>query len=87
MDILALLDEIQTIARNGLNFTPNPYDRERYERLLQVAATYYGRALDLPARGGAAAAGRRTRIHHPEGGSARGGLRRRGADPVGPAHR
>jgi ADP-ribose pyrophosphatase YjhB (NUDIX family) len=48
VDILSLLDEIQTIARNGLNFTPNPYDRERYERLLQVAATYYGRALDLP---------------------------------------
>ena len=48
MDLLSLLDEIQTIARNGLNFTPNPYDRERYERLLQMAATYYGRALDLP---------------------------------------
>ena len=48
MDILPLLDEIQTIARNGLNFTPDPYDRERYERLLEVVADYYGRALDLP---------------------------------------
>jgi ADP-ribose pyrophosphatase YjhB (NUDIX family) len=48
MDILPLLDEIQTIARNGLNFTPNPYDRERYERLLDVVTAYYGQALDLP---------------------------------------
>jgi ADP-ribose pyrophosphatase YjhB (NUDIX family) len=48
MDILPLLDEIQTIARNGLNFTPNPYDRERYERLLEVVAAYYGQTLDLP---------------------------------------
>jgi len=48
MDILPLLDELQTIARNGLNFTSNPYDRERYERLLALAVNYYGQALDLP---------------------------------------
>jgi ADP-ribose pyrophosphatase YjhB (NUDIX family) len=48
MDILSLLDELQTIARNGLNFTTNPYDRERFERLLVLAAKYYGQALDLP---------------------------------------
>ena len=48
MDILLLLDELQTIARNGLNFTTNPYDRERYERLLALAAKYYGQALELP---------------------------------------
>jgi ADP-ribose pyrophosphatase YjhB (NUDIX family) len=48
MDLLPLLDELQTIARNGLNFASNPYDRERYERLLDLAATYYGQALDLP---------------------------------------
>jgi ADP-ribose pyrophosphatase YjhB (NUDIX family) len=48
MDILPLLDEIQTIARNGLNFTANPYDRERYERLFELVTTYYGQALDLP---------------------------------------
>jgi len=39
---------LQTIARNGLNFTTNPYDRERYERLLTLAAKYYGQTLDLP---------------------------------------
>ncbi len=48
MDILPLLDELQTIARNGLNHTTNPYDRERYERLLTLATTYYSQALDLP---------------------------------------
>jgi ADP-ribose pyrophosphatase YjhB (NUDIX family) len=48
MDILPLLDELQTIARTGLNYTESPYDRERYERLLQLAVAYYGQALDLP---------------------------------------
>lgn len=48
MDILPLLDELQTIARNGLNFTADPYDRERYQRLLALASRYYGEALDLP---------------------------------------
>jgi ADP-ribose pyrophosphatase YjhB (NUDIX family) len=49
MDILPLLDELQTIARNGLNFTANPYDRERYERLFALVQRYYAQALDLPA--------------------------------------
>jgi ADP-ribose pyrophosphatase YjhB (NUDIX family) len=48
MDIFPLLDELQTIARNGLNFTTNPYDRERFERLLALVSEYYGQALDLP---------------------------------------
>ena len=46
--MLPLLDEIQTIARNGLAFSANPYDRERYQRLLDLASNYYGQALDLP---------------------------------------
>lgn len=49
MDILALLDELQGIGRTGLNFTTSPYHRERYERLVELAARYYGQALDLPA--------------------------------------
>jgi hypothetical protein len=48
MDILPLLDELQIIARNGLNYAQNPYDRERYERLMELTARYYGEALDLP---------------------------------------
>ncbi len=47
MDILPLLDELQTIARNGLNYSTNPYDRERYERLLALASRYYAAALDV----------------------------------------
>src|SRR5690348_8710319 len=48
MDILPLLDELRTIALNGLNYTENPYDRERYERLLALASQYYGQAVNLP---------------------------------------
>lgn len=48
MDIYSLLDEIQTIARNGLNYCENGYDRERYERLLQLATRTYADLLDLP---------------------------------------
>jgi ADP-ribose pyrophosphatase YjhB (NUDIX family) len=48
MDILPLLDELQTIARTGLNFASNPYEHERYERILGLVSKYYGEALDLP---------------------------------------
>jgi len=48
MDILPLLEELQAIARTGLNFSTNPYERERCERLLELVSAYYGRALDLP---------------------------------------
>lgn len=48
MDILSLLDEIATIARNGLTYSTDPYDLERYDRLLALASQYYGQALDLP---------------------------------------
>src|SRR5512138_1740474 len=48
MDIPPLLDELQAIARTGLNFTENPYDRERYERILCLATRYYGQVLDVP---------------------------------------
>jgi ADP-ribose pyrophosphatase YjhB (NUDIX family) len=47
-DFLTLLEELQALARTGLNFTPNPYDRERYERLLAIALQYYGTTLALP---------------------------------------
>jgi ADP-ribose pyrophosphatase YjhB (NUDIX family) len=50
MDIFSLLDEIQTIARNGLHFTSSSYDRERYERLLKLSTQTYGDLLDIPSR-------------------------------------
>ena len=48
MDIYALLDDLRTIARNGLHFSSNPYDRERYERLLELAAQTYAELLQVP---------------------------------------
>lgn len=48
MEILALLDELRAMAQSGLNFTDDPYDRERYERILELVSIYYGEALDLP---------------------------------------
>lgn len=48
MDILPLLDELQILARTGLHYAQNPYDRERYSRILELTSHYYGRALDLP---------------------------------------
>jgi ADP-ribose pyrophosphatase YjhB (NUDIX family) len=48
MDIFSLLDELQTIARNGLHYAENAYDRERYERLLRLATRTYGELLGSP---------------------------------------
>ena len=49
MDILSLLDEVQTVARNGLAYADNPYDLERYEYLLGLASRHYSELLELPA--------------------------------------
>jgi len=48
VDLLSLLDEVRTIAQNGLEYADDPYDEERYERLLELATEYYGRTLDRP---------------------------------------
>lgn len=48
MDIFPLLDEIRTIARNGLHFTSDAYDRERYERLMRLATQTYSELLQVP---------------------------------------
>ena len=48
LDILPLLDELRTMALNGLTYARDPYDRERYERLLDLTSRYYGQTLDLP---------------------------------------
>lgn len=47
-DILTLLEELQSIARTGLNYSTDPYARAHYTRLLEIAAAQYGNALDLP---------------------------------------
>lgn len=46
--VLALLDELRVLARNGLKYTDDPYDRERFERILELTSEYYGTALDVP---------------------------------------
>jgi ADP-ribose pyrophosphatase YjhB (NUDIX family) len=48
IDFLHLLDELQATARTGLHYATDPYDRERYERLLALALEGYESALALP---------------------------------------
>lgn len=48
MDITALLEEVQTVARNGLNYSQNVYDRERYKRLLTLSCNEYADLLERP---------------------------------------
>ncbi len=48
MDLPALLEELQTIARNGLAYSQNVYDRERYDRLLELSCAQYADLLDVP---------------------------------------
>lgn len=47
MDIFSLLDELQTIARNGLYYSPAGYDRERYQRLMDLTTRAYSELLEL----------------------------------------
>lgn len=37
--LISWADELQAIARNGLIWSPDGYDRERYSRLLDIAST------------------------------------------------
>jgi ADP-ribose pyrophosphatase YjhB (NUDIX family) len=48
MDTYTLLDEVRAIARNGLIFATNDYDRQRYERLLQLTVDTYAEILAAP---------------------------------------
>lgn len=48
VDLLTLLDQVRTIAQNGVAYADDPYDEERYERLLDLVTEYYGRTFDRP---------------------------------------
>lgn len=48
MNQMILLDELRAIARNGLTYAENEYDRQRYERLLELTSQEYAELLDLP---------------------------------------
>lgn len=47
-NLLSLLDEVQSIARSGLDLTTNPFDRERYQRLVDLVSSVYAPYVDLP---------------------------------------
>ena len=49
MDLFTLLDEVQAIARNGLHYAENGYDRQRYEQLLGLVAENYAEHLNIDA--------------------------------------
>jgi len=46
--LLRLLEEMRRIAQLGLNYTTDPYDRERYLRLLELASGQYSELTGLP---------------------------------------
>lgn len=46
--VLPLLDELRILAQNGLEYADDPYDEERYERILELVAEYYGEVSGLP---------------------------------------
>jgi ADP-ribose pyrophosphatase YjhB (NUDIX family) len=48
IDALPLLEQLQSIARNGLHYTKDPYDRQRYGQLFEIVTAYTGKALELP---------------------------------------
>lgn len=49
MDVITLLDQIRIIALNGLHYTRDVYDRDRYERLLSLCTQTYQDCLGVPA--------------------------------------
>ncbi|CAN5751748.1 hypothetical protein BH23ACT5_BH23ACT5_21880 [soil metagenome] len=48
MDVFALAEAVQAIARTGLHYAEDPYDRERYRSLLDVATAEYSDRFELP---------------------------------------
>ena len=47
MNIFLLLDELRIIAQNGLEYTNDPHNQRRYERLRELVEVYYGEALEI----------------------------------------
>jgi ADP-ribose pyrophosphatase YjhB (NUDIX family) len=47
-ELLRIADELRAIATTGLHFTEGEYDRERYDRLLALAARLAACALPVP---------------------------------------
>ena len=49
MNLLGLLDELRVLAQNGLHYAENDYDRERYQRMLELVSNAYASSLEVPA--------------------------------------
>jgi len=47
MNTLYFLERLKAIASNGLNYYKTPYDKERYEELMDLASQQYARLFDL----------------------------------------
>ena len=41
IDVIALLDQVRALAQTGLHYATDPFDRDRYEQLLALAAGEY----------------------------------------------
>jgi len=50
-NILDLLDEVRAIAQQGINYTKDVYDLQRYHRLLELAARQYSEYMPLSSEG------------------------------------
>ncbi|HEV2443164.1 MAG TPA: NUDIX hydrolase [Steroidobacteraceae bacterium] len=48
MTLLDWARKVQAIAQNGLAFTHDPYDRERYSELTELVASVLATELDIP---------------------------------------
>ena len=46
--VLAWARKVQAIAQNGLTFTHDPFDRERYTQLQELTASIISAELDIP---------------------------------------
>ena len=48
MTVLNFARKVQAIAQNGLTFTQNPYDRQRFQQLQEIAASLVAAELAIP---------------------------------------
>ena len=44
--MLSMADQVRGIALEGLKYAKDPYDKARYERLLEIAATQFAKAVE-----------------------------------------
>jgi ADP-ribose pyrophosphatase YjhB (NUDIX family) len=47
IDVYALLDEVRAVAQTGLHYATDPFDRDRYERLLALTTREYAERTGL----------------------------------------